>query len=236
MAIFVKHNVVRLQVTEDNVSLMQVFQGQEHFSKIDPGSILSKTFVFLEGAAHVATGCVVKKQEKFLRSLESIFQANYEWVVRICKNVSLCLRILYQVLAKNLLLIEYLHRKILACLDSFLIFSFKSEFFDEINHSEGPLTEFHKCFKVLRPNKLFTFFVFSLQLLIKLPNFNEFVLPTGLTALVLSRFIDFDLFSVYGSLFLFFLLKTFNQLILVCVLVLNVLFNLAEFVHQIRDL
>ena len=90
---------------------------------------------------------------------------------------------------------------------------------------------------MLRSHKLFIFLVLSLQLLIKLPNFDEFVLPSLFTALILHHWlVNLDFFCVDSGLFLFFLFKTFNQLILVGVLVLNMFFKLAKLVHQSGDL
>ena len=140
MSIFVENDVIRLQVTENNVSLMQVFKSKENLGEVSPGSVFSKTFVFLKCTTHIATWCVVKEQEKLLWSLESILQTNDERMVSVGKHVSLSLCILYQVLAKDLLLIKYLHCEVFASFDWLLTLAFKSVFFYKIYNTKGPLS------------------------------------------------------------------------------------------------
>ena len=166
VAIFVIHNVIGLQITEDDITRMQVFKRQQNLSEVDTCSILSKSLIFLQGTAHISAWRVVKKQEELFRRLERILEPNNEGMVRHSHNITLRLRILHQVLAEDLLLVKNLHRVVLARPMRFDIGRQCTELFDKVDDTEGALAKLHDCLKILWSNELFTFVIFALKLLI----------------------------------------------------------------------
>lgn len=114
MAILVKNNVVRLKISEDNVTLVEVLKGKQDLSQVQPGAVLGESLVFLEGTAHVTTRGVVQEKEQLLRRLKGVLKANDEWMVSVGEHITLGLGILDKVLTENLLLIQYLHCEVLS--------------------------------------------------------------------------------------------------------------------------
>lgn len=140
MAILVIYDVIGFQVTEDNVSAMQVFECQQDLCQVKPSTILSEPFVFLQSTAHVTAGCVIKEQEKFLRGLKSVLESDDEGVMRSSHYITFCLSVLDQVLAEDLLFIQDLHCKVLASTLRFCLRCQNSELLDEIDDTERTLT------------------------------------------------------------------------------------------------
>mmetsp|Transcript_20987 Transcript_20987/g.28231 ORF Transcript_20987/g.28231 Transcript_20987/m.28231 type:complete len:220 (-) Transcript_20987:1507-2166(-) len=177
VAIFIKDDIVWLEVAEDDVTTVEVFEGQQNLSEIQSGPILIKSLVFLQGSAHVATRCVIEEQEKFLGRLEGILQTHDERMVHERQDISLCLGVLHQVLSQDLLFVEDFHGVVLSCALLIGVNLLGSELLDEVDYSEGALTKLHQRFEVFGPNELLAFLVLPLQLLVKFPNFDKLVLP-----------------------------------------------------------
>ena len=181
MSVLVKDDVVWLEVSEDNISLVQVLQCKKHLSKVNTSTILSKPFVLLKCTTHVATRRVVKQQEKLLWCLESILEPNNEGVSRVCQHISLSLRIFNQILAQDLLFVQDFHRKEFPSLLWILSISIKSELFYQVNDSERALTKLHDGLEIFGSNRAFFFLALSLKLLVELPDLDELVFPARVT-------------------------------------------------------
>ena len=96
------------------------------------------------------------------------------------EHITLSLGVLDKVLTQDLLLVEDLHREEPVCLLRFSVACLESELFNEVDDTKGTLSKLHHGFKVLGANKVLSLLVLSLQLLVKLPNLDELVLPTGI--------------------------------------------------------
>jgi hypothetical protein len=83
MTIGIKHYIVWLQITEDDVTLVQIFDGKQYLSHVHLGTFFAKLLVFVKSSAHVATVCVFKKHEQLFRGLESIFETNNERMLSV---------------------------------------------------------------------------------------------------------------------------------------------------------
>ena len=116
MAILIEDNIVWLQVSEDDISLMKVLQSQEHLSQIHPSSILCKSFVFLKCTAHVATRGVIEKKKELLGRLKGVLQSDYERMSGVSEYIALSFCILDQVLTKDLLFVQNFHSEVFASL------------------------------------------------------------------------------------------------------------------------
>lgn len=62
MAIHVENNVVRLEISEDNVLLVQVLESQHDLRSVDSCSIYGKPTLISESHAHVTAWCIVHNQ------------------------------------------------------------------------------------------------------------------------------------------------------------------------------
>ena len=109
MAILVKHYIIRLEIAENNISLMQVLNGKQYFSHVHLGTILSEPLVLVECAGHVPAMRILEQHEKLLWGLERVLEANDERVLCKGHDIALRLRILDQVIAHDLLLIKDFH-------------------------------------------------------------------------------------------------------------------------------
>ena len=72
MPLRVNDNIVWLQISEYDVTLVKVLNSEENLSDIDPRSVFRKSLLFGEKSRHVATRTVLKDQEQFLIALEGI--------------------------------------------------------------------------------------------------------------------------------------------------------------------
>lgn len=62
VAVFVKHDVIGLQVTENNLLLVQVFKRQHDLSSVDLNQLHAKASVFCECHTHITTWAVLHNQ------------------------------------------------------------------------------------------------------------------------------------------------------------------------------
>ena len=146
---------------------MQILEGQEHLSQVNSCSIFGKSLIFLECATHVATWSVVQQEEQLFWRLEGVLQAYNERVPRVRQYIALSLGILDKILTQNLFLVENLHGEKLSRLlwlnDAIWV---NFQFLDEIDDTEGALTELHERLEVLRPNEILILFTLTLQLFV----------------------------------------------------------------------
>ena len=141
----------------------------------------------------------------------------------VCQNISFRLRILDQVLAQDLFLIEDFHCKEFTCLLWVTSIRIQSEFFDQIDDTKRPLSKLHESLEVLRANKVLLLLSFSLQLLIELPNLDKLVLPARITGCTLCGVVNLYLLCLGCGLFLLLLLKALDKGFFVVILLLYVL-------------
>ena len=105
MAIFVDNDIVRLQVSKDNVLLVQSLYAQKNLRGVEPCLVLGETSLDLQILAQVTPWTIVWDQEQMVFGLEGISELDYKWVLtHAAHNVTLCYRILLQVLLLYLLL------------------------------------------------------------------------------------------------------------------------------------
>lgn len=114
MSILVKHDVVRLQISKDNVFFVQVLHRQQDLTKVEASPIFLETSIFLQTSGHVATRSIVEKQEQLFRSLECVLEPDDKWMRSVGEYVTLRLRVLDEVLAEDLFFVQDFHRVELA--------------------------------------------------------------------------------------------------------------------------
>lgn len=83
MSIRINNDVVRLQVPENNVSLMKSFDCQEHLAEILPGPLLRETTLALEHSAQITTRAEIENQEQLRLRLEGVVEPDDEWMLRV---------------------------------------------------------------------------------------------------------------------------------------------------------
>jgi hypothetical protein len=112
MSLRVKHDVVRLQVAENDVLGVQAFYRTDHLRNVAFGFPLTETTLQLKVLAQVATGAKLGDHEQTLSCLEGVLDFDNVGVIDLCHfdhDGSLGEHILEQVLAVDLLLAEHLH-------------------------------------------------------------------------------------------------------------------------------
>ena len=105
MTIFVDNDIVWLQISKDNVLLVQSLYAQKNLRGVEPCLVLRETSLDLQILAQVTPWTVVRDQEQMVFGLECVSELNYERVLaHAAHNVTLRYRILLQVLLLYLLL------------------------------------------------------------------------------------------------------------------------------------
>ena len=84
MTLRVQDDVVRLQVAENNVVLVQTLDGANHFGNVASGLALAEAPLQLEVLAQVASGTKLGDHEQTLGCLESVFDLNNIRMSNLC--------------------------------------------------------------------------------------------------------------------------------------------------------
>lgn len=83
MAVRVNYDVVRLQVPENNVSLMKSFDCQEHLAEVLPGPLLGEASLTLEHSAQIPARAEIENQEQLRLRLEGVVEPDDERMLRV---------------------------------------------------------------------------------------------------------------------------------------------------------
>ena len=94
MALFVDENVFGLEVSVQNVHVVQELHGENHFGDEELGLVLLKDLAFLEVDAEVASRAVVENHVQVLWSLETVVHLDDVGVVGPLEHVGLRDRVL----------------------------------------------------------------------------------------------------------------------------------------------
>lgn len=105
MSLCIKNDIVWFEVSEDNISLVEVLKCQNNLAQINSRSLLLKPPILVQTPAHIAPFCVIQQQKQFFRGLKCIFKAHNKGVLGITQNVPLCFCVSSQILAHNLLFV-----------------------------------------------------------------------------------------------------------------------------------
>lgn len=94
----IQHDVVRFEVAEDNVPLVQVLERQNHLCEVESHSLLRKPQLPSQVSAQIASWAVVHYQAQLVRGLEGVAKPHDERVLRQGEDVALRERVSSQVL------------------------------------------------------------------------------------------------------------------------------------------
>ncbi len=83
MAVKVDEDIIRLQVSVENVIIMQVFEGEDDFCDVEPCVLLFQSDFLGDQVAEVFARAVVRDQVQVLRRLECEVHLQHEGVVRL---------------------------------------------------------------------------------------------------------------------------------------------------------
>ena len=89
MAISVDDNVIRFQISEYDLPLMQILNGKNNLSQVYPDNILFKLAFPLNHLAEVAPSTVLEQQVKLILGLKSVIQLDDERVVSVREHIPL---------------------------------------------------------------------------------------------------------------------------------------------------
>jgi len=110
MAIRIDDHIVRLQVSENNVALVQTLNRKQHFTGVNFSPRLFELALQLQDLGKVPALAVLHDQVQFLIRLESVVQIHNEGVLDVGKHVALRLRVLDEIIADYLVLRLHFHR------------------------------------------------------------------------------------------------------------------------------
>ena len=110
MTFAVKEYIFRLQVPVDYTAIVQMLQGQNHFSCIESSSLLRKSDLIAQVIEQFSSIKKVRDKVQRIRTLEGEVQLDYEWMINEGHNVPLRLRVLYLVGLYDEVFLESLHR------------------------------------------------------------------------------------------------------------------------------
>lgn len=131
MTLLVQDDVVRLQVSVDNVYTMKSFKRENDLADKELSFPFREYVLYLNVLVEIAPGTVVTHQEEFVACLESIAEPHDEGVTHLSHHVPFCYRILPESLLIDLSLAQYFHSKLfLVCLS-----------LDKIDFSKGTISE-----------------------------------------------------------------------------------------------
>lgn len=102
----IEQNILRLQVSVDNLFGVEVFDGQDEFSNVETCLILRKNDFSGQVETEIATRAVVQCQVEVVRSLERIMEINNKWVVGLFQNVGFYDGVLELLLDDQVFLLE----------------------------------------------------------------------------------------------------------------------------------
>lgn len=230
----VKHNIIRLEVSVDNISFVKVLYCQENLSQVETGFVLVEASLFVESSTHVSSGGVVQQQEQLLWSLEGILQADDEGVSCVGQHISFGLSVLDQVLTHNLLLVEYLHSIDISSWHNLLVWQ-NIKLFDNVDLPKAALAQLCSDSEVFWSHNFIIEGVkvladLFLPLLSCLPDLDEFLLPPGVFLLV------FFWLLLGGCVrLLSFLFNSLDEVINIVVLIDEFFVNLLVLRHQFLD-
>ena len=87
VAIFSNHNIFRLQVSVDDLVLVQVTEGESHLSCIELGLMLFEVSSVGEVREELAAPDEVEHKEYLVISLEDVLKADKEWMVQLLEDL-----------------------------------------------------------------------------------------------------------------------------------------------------
>jgi len=80
MTLFIKDNIVRFEISENDVLLVQILKRQYDFSSVNSCDFDCKSTVVGKCHPHVSTWGIAHNQVESGRGLEGVVQADYELV------------------------------------------------------------------------------------------------------------------------------------------------------------
>lgn len=95
MALLIQNYVVWFQISEDDVSIVEIFQSKENLSQINASSIFAQSFFSQQHFPKVSAWTIIKDQEQFSPGLKGKIETDNEWVTSIWKNIPFSNRILH---------------------------------------------------------------------------------------------------------------------------------------------
>ena len=142
MAILINYNIVRFEISEDDVSPMKIFKSKQHFAQVLPCTFLSQPTLLVEDMAKITSWAEFQDQEELGLCLESVVEANDEGMLCVRKHISLSFGVSYQIVAEDLVLCQDFHGEKLSCFD----------LSHQVDLTKGTFAEAHEGHEVIWTN------------------------------------------------------------------------------------
>lgn len=95
MAIFIDHDIVRFEVSKNDVTFMQALNCQQDFSRVDFGSRFYKFAFQLQNLTQIATRTVLKDQVQLVACLKGVVQIDDEGMLYVGQHIAFGLGVLH---------------------------------------------------------------------------------------------------------------------------------------------
>jgi len=109
MTVVVKNHIIGLEITVDDISLVQVLKGEQDLSDVQLCTLFCKPPLLGNNLSKIATWAEVENQKQLGLALECVVEVDNEWMAHVRQNVTFCLRVSHEVLPQNLALAKGLH-------------------------------------------------------------------------------------------------------------------------------
>ena len=97
MTLHIKHDIVRLEISEHDASVMQFFDSQQYFSHIKSSLLLCEAALNVEVLRQITSWAIIKDKVQFVLCLKGVSHLDDEWMVDHTHDVFLCHRVSDQV-------------------------------------------------------------------------------------------------------------------------------------------
>ena len=105
-----EQQVLRLEITVENTTVMEVFQAKHDFGAVEASALFAEGLVLLEVEEELSSVDVIHDEVQLVRGLERVVEVDKEGVAELLQDVLLGLRVFNLSSVEDGLLVENLHR------------------------------------------------------------------------------------------------------------------------------
>lgn len=110
MSVLSEQNVFRFDIAIDDVVLVEVGEPQEYFDDVEPGNILSESFVFLDEPEEFASRAVLDNEDEKVGCFEGELHVDEEGMAGAFHDVPLVHDDVFLLILHDDILIDHFHR------------------------------------------------------------------------------------------------------------------------------
>jgi hypothetical protein len=115
LTLIIQQHVLRLQVSVDNIQLMNITDCEDDFGRIKAGLVFRKSAKSSEVIKQFPSRTVIKHKVKLILGLECHFHPHDEWVIDVTQNATLGFCVLDLIPANDVVFAQNLESENLPC-------------------------------------------------------------------------------------------------------------------------